>query len=133
MAAGFAYAEVLVAVVILLIALPPAMNALQAGSNASRISSHSASLALRLSSQMEEILAQPFGALEAAAAGNATPSAYSDDPGTEDRRLVYLSAWDIDNADADDNGFTGTDPDVLWVRVEIENAPLFVLETLTVP
>lgn len=130
---GFAYAEVLVAVVILMIGLQPAMDALQSGTKASRVSSQSADLALRVSSQIEELLAQPFGALQAAVAGSATPSTYSDDSGTANRRLVYISAWDIDNLDADNNGFTGTDPDVLWLRVEIEDAPLFALETLTVP
>lgn len=130
---GFAYTEVLVAVVILLVALPPAMDALQSGTQSSRISSRSAGLAMQVSGKMEELLAQPFGALSAAAAGSTTPSSYSDPAGTPDRQVVLISAWDMDNADFDDDGFTGTDSDALWIRVEIEDAPLFFLETLTVP
>lgn len=118
---------------ILLIALPPAMDALQSGTKASRINAQSTGLALKVSGKMEELLAQPFGALNAAAAGGTTPSSFSDDAGTPNRQVVLISAWDMDNADLDDDGFTGTDPDALWIRVEIEDAPLFALETLTVP
>ncbi len=37
-----------------------------------------------------------------------------------DRRLVFISRYDGDNADTDDNPFTGTEADLLWLRVEIE-------------
>ena len=38
--------------------------------------------------------------------------------------LVYLSLYDGDNADADDDPFTGTDADLLWIRVEIDGSVL---------
>ena len=67
----------------------------------------------------------------ALAAGDATvPTSFSDSAGTNDRRLVYLSRYDGDNADADDDPFTGVDDDLIWVRVAIENSTQ-ALETLT--
>jgi hypothetical protein len=80
---------------------------------------------------MEEVLARSFAELaaEEVAAGGA-PSAYSDGAGAPDRRLVLLSRYDGDNADGDDDPFTGKDAGLLWVRVEIEGTD-HVLETLT--
>ena len=63
-------------------------------------------------------------------AANTVPTSYSDVSGSTDRRLVYIAKYDADNADADDDGFTGVDDEILWVRVEIENTP-FEFETLT--
>ena len=37
--------------------------------------------------------------------------------------LVFLSRYDGDNADADDNSFTGTDEGLIWLRVTVENTP----------
>jgi hypothetical protein len=51
------------------------------------------------------------------------PAPYSDSAGTKSRRLVYLARFDGDNADADNNPFTGTDSGLLWVRVTIEDSP----------
>ena len=53
------------------------------------------------------------------------------DPGVPPGRLlVYLSLYDGDNADADDNPFTGTDPDLLWIRIDVEDT-VHTLETIT--
>ncbi len=30
---------------------------------------------------------------------------------------VFVWRWDVDNADADDDPFTGGEDDILWVRV----------------
>ena len=72
--------------------------------------------------KLEEVLADPFIVISTQAAGPSTPSAYSDASGSPDRQLVYVSLYDGDNADADNDPFTGTDPDLLWVRVEIEGS-----------
>ena len=44
--------------------------------------------------------------------------------------LIYLSLYDGDNLDADDNAFTGTEADLLWIRVDIEGT-VHSLETIT--
>jgi hypothetical protein len=89
---------------------------------------HEAEVALhyRALGALEEVLAQPFSDLQAEAilaAGAA--SAYSDPPGTPDRRVVTLLEYDAD-------GDSTPDPGLLRVRVEIE-ATAHVLETLTTP
>ena len=129
--AGFSYMEVLLATLLLAISLVPMLDALTAGLQRGNVHRSIVLQHRHLTSGMEEVLAQPFDDLEAAeAAAGGAPSSYSDPPGA-DRRLVYLSRYDGDNADADSNPFTGTDADLLWVRVEIESTPYF-METLTV-
>ncbi len=124
---GFSYVEVLVASVLIAISLVPAMEALRTGilatgAHRSQVSRHGG-----IAGKMEEVQAQRFAALEAAevAAGGGA-SAYSDAGGTPDRRVVLLSRYDGDNADADNDPTTGTDDDLLWVRVEIEGTALGV-------
>ncbi len=130
-AAGFSYMEVLLATLLLAISLVPMLEALTAGLQQGDVHRSIVLQHRHLTSGMEQVLAQPFDDLEAAeAAASGAPSSYSDPPGA-DRRLVYLSRYDGDNADADSNPFTGTDADLLWVRVEIESTPYF-METLTV-
>jgi hypothetical protein len=124
--AGFSYAEVLLATALLALALVPALEALEIGVRGGGVHEVELALHYRARGALEEVLAQPFFdlATEAILAGGA-PSAYSDPPGTPDRRLVYLSAYDAD-------GDTTPDPGLLRVRVEIE-ATAHVLETLTTP
>ena len=57
------------------------------------------------------------------------PTSYSELAGSPGRLLVYLSNYDGDNADADGDPFTGTEPDLLWIRVEIEDS-VHALETV---
>ena len=107
------------------VTLVPMLEALPGGLQASRVHQDAAARAARAASRMEEILSEGFGALDAAAlaaGGPAVPSSYSDPPGTTDRRLVFLSRYDGDDADADGNGFTGVDEGLIWVRVGIEGA-----------
>ncbi|MEZ5542664.1 MAG: hypothetical protein R3F42_11540 [Pseudomonadota bacterium] len=122
--AGLSYVEVLVATVLIMVALAPALEALApgvagAGIHAGRVEEHYA-----LAGRLEALLAEPFADLDAAAqaAGSATvPSSYSDSvllpSGRRITRNVYLSRYDGDNADGDDDPFTGTEDDLLWVRV----------------
>jgi hypothetical protein len=124
--AGFSYIEVLVATALLALALVPALEALEIGVRGGGVHEAEVALHYRALGALEELLAQPFSELQAeaiAAAGAA--SAYSDPPGTQDRRVVTLLDYDAD-------GDSVPDPGLLRVRVEIE-ATAHVLETLTTP
>ncbi len=117
--AGLSYIEVLVATVLLAVALVPMLEALQPGLQGSEIHRNQAAVHFTLRGKMEEVLAEPFESLaaEALAAGDATtPTPYSD-AGAAVPHNVFLSQWDADNADADDDGFSGTEDDLIWVRV----------------
>ena len=116
---GLSYIEVLVATLLLAIALVPMLEALQPGLQGSAIHQNQAAIHFTLKGKMEEVLAEPFETLdaEALAAGNATtPTPYSDGA-AEVPHDVFIGYWDADNADADDDGFTGVEDDLLWVRV----------------
>ncbi|NKB35817.1 MAG: hypothetical protein GKR93_01425 [Gammaproteobacteria bacterium] len=134
---GFSYAEVLVASALVAITLVPAMQALQPGIQASGIQQQLAEDRYQSYALMEQVLAEPFSALQsaAAAAGSETvSSSYSDSVtysnGRVLNRLVFLSAYDADNSDADNDPFTGTESDLIWIKVEIEGSP-HALESLS--
>lgn len=129
---GFSYVEILVAMSLIAVALVPAMNALRAGVSATTVQETRVANHFALVGRMEQVLAEPFAALNTAAgvAGDeTTPTSYSDPFGSDPRLLVYLGRYDIDNADADDDPFTGADGGILWVRVAVEGT-LESLETL---
>jgi type II secretory pathway pseudopilin PulG len=133
---GFLYVEVLVAVLVLAVCLPAALSALTAATRAAAAERSAVARRYRLNGLMEQLLATPYAALDAAAlaAGSAAaPTTYSDAVGTADRRLVLIARYDIDDADGDGDPLTGGDPGLLWIRVSIENAPPYLLETLTAP
>lgn len=130
---GFTYVEILIAVVLISASLVPAMESLSITPRSLSIIEEQSSIHNALRNTMEEVLAESFILLEnaATAAGGPTiPSSYSDSSGTTNRALVYLSLYDGDDADADDNGFTGTDANLLWIKVEIESTA-YSLEMLT--
>jgi len=137
--AGFSYIEVLLAIALIAVCLAPALDALRVAVSGAAI--HEASLVDRyaLQAKMEEVLAEPFAALTdaATAAGSPTaPTSYSDTApltttdGRQITREVYIWPYDGDNTDSDNDPFTGTDPGLLYVKVQI-NGALFALETLT--
>jgi len=130
---GFSYMEVLIATLLIMIMLVPALDAMQSGIQGSGIHTQLAQNQYRMISKLEQTLALPFGELLTQAdlvadptvlipAPLSRPDLYSDAAGTESRRLVYLARYDGDNADADDDPFTGTDAGLLWVRVTIEDS-----------
>ena len=130
---GFSYIEVLVATVLIIVSLVPALEALQTGIHANQVFNSQSLNHHALVAKIEEVIAKPFDELApqaAAAGGPTTPTGLSDTPGTSDRRLVYLALYDGDNADADANFFTGGDSDLMWIRVTIENSN-HAMETLT--
>jgi hypothetical protein len=114
--AGFYYAEALVSTVIVGVCLAPAVSALHSALQAPALEISIAESRLSLQKKLEHVLAQPYTNLDnaALAAGSpATPSSYS-----ESAVLVYLARYDGDNADGDNDPYTGTDPGLLWVRVQ---------------
>jgi len=137
--AGFSYVEVLLGIILIAVCLTPALDALRVGVSGAAI--HESTLVDRyaLQAKMEEVLAEPFVALTTAAteAGSPTsPTSYSDatpfatTDGRQITRQVFIWPYDGDNTDSDNNPFTGTDPGLLYVKVQI-NGELFALETLT--
>lgn len=124
--AGFSYVEVLIATVLMALALIPALESLELGVRGSGVHRNELVRHQRMMAKLEEVLAEPFAALEAEAlAAGGGASAYSDAVGAEDRRLVTLTAFDAD-------GDTQPDAGILRVRVAIEATP-HILETLTTP
>jgi hypothetical protein len=114
---------VLVAVTLLTILLIPAMRALQTSVTGANVHGDLASSHFRLTSRLEELLAEPFVDLSDAAIAAGAPTTettYSEAAGPPGRLLVYVSLYDGDNADADNDPFTGTDSDLLWISVEAD-------------
>lgn len=126
-ARGFSYIEILVALALVGLALVPALDSLTAGLRTSYAADAAADDQRALRAKLEEVMAEPVARLDAAAqaaGGPSVASAYSDAavPGTR-QRLVFLSRHDGDNADGDGNGFTGTDPGLIWIEVRFADAP----------
>ncbi len=122
---GLTLVEVLVTIILLSVVLVPAIRALQTSVVGANVHGDLASSHFRLTSRLEELLAEPFVDLSDAAIAAGAPTTattYSDAAGPPGRLLVYLSLYDGDNADADNDPFTGTDSDLLWIRVEIEGS-----------
>ncbi len=122
---GLTLVEVLVSLVLLAILLVPAMQALQTGIAGSAIHGDLTSTQFRLSSRLEEMLAEPFASLAdaATAAGSSTvATTYSEAAGPPGRLLVYLAFYDGDNADTDNDPFTGGEADIVWIQVEVEGS-----------
>jgi type II secretory pathway pseudopilin PulG len=127
-AAGFSYIEVMVATVLIVIMLVPAMESMQSGIQGSGIHTQLAQNQYRMISKMEQTLALPFTELleqaDLVADPNVLiPAPFSDTASTASRRLVFLARYDGDDADADKDPFTDTDAGLLWLRVTIENGP----------
>jgi len=134
--AGFSYMELLIATLLIVIMLVPALDAMQSGIQGSGIHTQLAQNQYRMISKLEQTLALPFSELLTQADLVADPKVlipapFSDPAGTESRRLVFLARYDGDNDDGDKDPFTGTDAGLLWVRVTIENSPRS-LETVIV-
>ena len=114
------------------IALVPAINALQTGILSAGIHQSLTNQHYQRLKKMEEINAEPFANLLAAAkiAANKTiATSYSDAIGANDRRLIYIALYDADadpftltdpNADGDNDLYTGSTANLIWIRVETE-------------
>lgn len=125
---GLSYIEVLIATILVAVSLVPAVEALRGGIFGANLHQDAAANHYELKAKMEEVLAEPYALLDAAAvaaAGEKNPASYSDPDGTSPRRLVYLSRYD-----ASAPGFTTFDTGLLWVHVRFESRA-GELETLT--
>lgn len=126
-ARGISYVETIVALLIIAVALVPALEALRPGlAGAASQRAYTVSQQ-RLKARLEEVLANDFPTLDTAAmaAGNnatATVPAYSDASGTPDRLLATIYRYD-------GAGQTATDSGLLRIKVAIEGSAL-ALETL---
>lgn len=127
--AGLTYLEVLIATLVLLIGLVPALDALRTAVTGTATNEGYVAAQHRLGGRLEEVLAEPFSDLDAAAGAPTTPSSYSEAPGTPGRLLIFLARYDGDDADGNGNPFNGGDEGLLWVQAVIEDTP-YTLETL---
>ncbi len=122
---GSAYVEVLVAVIVVVACLVPALDALQTGIGTTDASERYIKQQYKVSERIETLLAEPYSVLDAEAlvTGGATVISpqFSDPGGSPDRLLVYLYRYDGDNADVDNNPDTGGDAGLLKLRVVVEN------------
>lgn len=147
--AGFSYTEMLIATALVMAGIGPALGSLQRAQLGAAAHVEETQRHYRLLGRLEELLAQPYEVLLAAAAtaGSATtPSAFSDPPAEPDRIVIYLSYYDLADDDSDGDFFTIADadgdndndpytgPDVdietLWVRAETAGSGQ-ALEALT--
>ena len=133
---GLSYVEVLVASVLISLILFPALEALYPGIQGAAINKTQTIDHFYLQDKMEQSLALPFTQLEATAiaiADSTLATGYSDSVITPDgrsiTRQVFLATYDGDNADGDNDPFTGADPGLLWLRVSIAQSVL-ALETV---
>ena len=131
--AGLSYAEALVAVAVLAIALVPALDSLQTVFTGADVHEMLRSRQQQIANRMEMLIAEPLSSLDQAAqaAGSETVASSYSDPFGPDRVLVFLSRYDGDNADGDDDPFSGTDEDLIWMRVAVENTPHELMTLVT--
>ncbi len=116
---GLSYIEVLVATLLIAVSLVPMMEALGPGLQGSEIHRERAEVHFVLTGKLEQVLAESFEDLDAEAtvAGDYNiATAYSDLAASVPHE-VFIWRWDVDNADNDDDEFTGGEDDILWVRV----------------
>ena len=120
---GIAYVEILVATVLIAIALVPMLNSLQAGLQGATLFQKKAEFHHVLTGTVEKVLAEPFNELDnaATAAGAHTNATTYSDMGASIPFKVYLWRYDVDNADNDNNEFTGGEEDLLWVKVTLQD------------
>ena len=129
---GFSYVEVLLAMVLLVVLLVPAMQALQAGV-ANNQGEAVLTRELNLREKMETVLAKPFATLYAetyAPGGNSSTTVnalLSDTVGAADRRNVVLYRYDAASA-----ALSSNDTGVLYIKVYYESdGSANALSTLT--
>lgn len=128
---GFSYVEVLVATVLIAITLVPAIEAFSPGTISTSNTESLVEDRYQLTAKLEEVLAFSFADIDAAATAAGSPttaSSFSDivvyADGRQVTRNVFLSRYDGDNADANNNPFDGVDAGLIWVRVEIVGTSL---------
>ncbi len=122
--AGLSYIEVLIATALIAITLVPAIEALTPALQGAAIHESCYRPAVPPGRPSGNACwPNRSAALDAEAVAindpNVASTVYSDAAGATNRRLVYLSRYDADNADADNDFFTGMDAGLVWIRVEL--------------
>lgn len=104
--AGLAYIEVMVALVLAVMALVPALSAMQTSTRGSAALGSIAARDALLREKMEDVLAKPFDTVNAVAGGNTTTSVSTalSDPSGPDRRIVILYRTDGSALSSSDTG-----------------------------
>lgn len=132
---GFGYIEALVAVVLLAVALVPALEALGQITGTAPPADRDDDLWMAVSNKLNQVSGSRFDDLDFVATyiqSPTTPSTtYSDPADTVPSVQVYVSRYDGDNADGDNNGFTGTDADLIWIRAAIIGTPVEMTTLVT--
>jgi len=116
---GLSYVEVLVATLLIAIALVPMMEALRPGLQGSEIHRQQSEIHFALRGKLESVLAESFASLDAAATAagaHTAATSYSDLAATVPHE-VFIWRYDVDNADNDDDPYTGGEADMLWLRI----------------
>ena len=132
---GLSYIEVLVATVLIAITLVPMMEALQPGLQSADLHREQSRIHFAIRGEVETLLAEPFHELDAAAtaAGAHDVETTYSNPAADVPYRVFLWRYDVDNADGDDNVFTGGEADLLWLRVTSSADDGYAIETLLSP
>jgi Tfp pilus assembly protein PilV len=131
---GLSYVEVLVATLLIAIALVPMMESLQPGLQGSEILRRQSEVHFALRGKLESVLTEPFASLDAAASvagAHTAATSYSDLAATVPHE-VFIWRYDVDNADNDDDPYTGGESDMLWLRIASLNGD-FSIQTLLSP
>ena len=136
---GFSYLEVMIATALIAISLVPALEALSTGGKGHSLHESHIEEHYHLTAKLEEVLAEPFSHLDEAASAAGSPvitTSYSDTvtlvDGRSLGRKVYLSRYDGDNSDGNNNAFDGTDEGLLWIRVEVGESRLGIERLINV-
>ena len=118
---GYAYVEVIIAALVVMVAVVPAAEALRSVAAGSVLQRELVAQKYAAMATMETVLAEPFSVLqaEADATKGLAGSKYSQSLGAPNRQVVMVAPYDVDNADKDGNPLTGTDDGVVWVGVNI--------------
>ncbi len=116
---GFSYVEVLVAVALMAIVAGPLGEALRTALATSRANIDDTAAYYQLLKVTEDTMASNYGTLSALATN---PDVVVRTTTTDDGAPIniYVSRYDGDNADLDDDPFTGTDDGLLWIKVELD-------------
>ena len=131
---GLSYVEVLVVSALIAIALVPMLESLQPGLQGGEISREQSESHYALRGKLESVLAEPFASLDAAAtaAGAHTAATSYSDPAAPVPHEVFIWRYDVDNADNDNDPYTGGESDMLWLRITSLDGS-FSIQTLYSP
>ncbi len=131
---GYAYLEVLIAAVVLSVALVPASDALREVVSHTQQQRDLLSINYNTQALFETVLTNPYTTLAAEiSVGSPVASRFSDPAATLHRRIVYILPFDADNADSDDDHFTGAESNLLQIQIVSENTGIEFITVMSQP